>query len=238
MALNPISLSLIGCAFCIFLMIVAWVIARYLDFYSLVDAVWAYGIAICAAAYAFTADGWPPRRILTAGLALVWGLRLGTYLALRLKLRFPAEDERYEKFRSDWKTQLSFKTFIFFQFQAVSQPLLAYPFAASSLDKTTYFHWNEFSAIVIAAVGLTGEALSDYQLSCFKKILQISARCATWVCGDTLDTPIISLNGLSGVVSPSGRSAPLGDCSLSHAPRLCWCFFSLLPEFPWQKGNP
>jgi steroid 5-alpha reductase family enzyme len=138
-------------------------------FYSLVDAVWAYGIAVCAAGYAWMGEGWMPRRWLGAILGVAWGFRLGTHLFRRLRAHFPREDSRYEKLRVEWGQRLGFKSFVFFQFQALSQAFLALPFALAASDTSTRFHWNEYLALGVVLVGVCGETLADSQLARFKR---------------------------------------------------------------------
>src|SRR5690349_23159271 len=65
-----------------------------------VDVAWSYLMAGAAAFYAIVGDGALLPRVLVAVLAGVWGLRLGTHLALRVGRE--REDGRYRYLREHW----------------------------------------------------------------------------------------------------------------------------------------
>jgi steroid 5-alpha reductase family enzyme len=149
------------------LMAVAWAVGRKLRFLSLVDAVWAYGIAANAAA-GFALGRAPfARAAICGGLGVFWGARLGTHLTARLRAHFPREDRRYEALKESWGGSLGWKSFLFFQAQAASMALFAYPFAALALDGSYALRWNELAGATLAAAALLGEAAADAQLRRF-----------------------------------------------------------------------
>ena len=95
-ALVLIALALAGlCA----LFAALYLVARRYDNYGVVDVAWAYAFGLLALFYAATASGWPVRRALIASLALIWSLRLGTHLAIRVIGHHPVEDGRYLQLR-------------------------------------------------------------------------------------------------------------------------------------------
>ena len=51
---------------------------------ALVDVAWSYGTGACGVVLALNSGGDYSRRLVAAILAGMWGLRLGTYLAIRL----------------------------------------------------------------------------------------------------------------------------------------------------------
>jgi steroid 5-alpha reductase family enzyme len=161
------------------MMTIAWVVAFRLRFLSLVDAVWALGIGTCAAAYHIAYGSVSLRSALSVGLSLLWSLRLGGYLSLRLAAHYPNEDTRYLKLKSSWSNALSGKSFLFFQFQAVTQALFAYPFAVTALDGADFPRVNEIVGCAIALVGVVGESLADRQLKRFKDELTNKGRVCT-----------------------------------------------------------
>lgn len=162
-----IPLVLISLIFAIFLMGVAWWLAKKLDFYSLVDVAWAYGLGFIALFYALFGKGNTERRILFCLMGLAWSIRLGTFLFLRLKEKFPQEDTRYQKIKESWGTHLSRNFFWFFQFQALSQPLLAIPFLISSQNSDSLSPLDVLG-LAISLLGVAGESISDFQLNRFK----------------------------------------------------------------------
>ena len=150
------------------LMLVAWLGGLKLNFISLVDAVWALGIGLGGAIIS-TVYGQNTMRSLFAGaLALFWGLRLGGYLSLRLWRHFPSEDTRYQVLRKSWKDGFFWKTFLFFQFQAVTQVLFILPFMLLAFDAKTFPQSLEIVGASVAILGIFGEAISDSQMKRFK----------------------------------------------------------------------
>jgi steroid 5-alpha reductase family enzyme len=162
---SVLLLSLIGSCLALGLL---WCLAVKLDFFSLIDVAWAYGITLLALTACVVGPGHLQRRILTATLALLWGERLGTHLLQRLRAQYPKEDTRYDELKTTWGTRKKSISFLFFQFQAITLPLFALPFITASFDRSPNFHWNEFAALTLVLIGITGEALADFQLKAFK----------------------------------------------------------------------
>jgi steroid 5-alpha reductase family enzyme len=150
-------------------MTIAWAIALRLKFLSLVDAVWALGIGTCAAVYHIAFGSVQLRSALSVSIILLWSLRLGGYLSFRLAAHFPSEDTRYVKLKSSWSEALAGKSFVFFQFQALTQALFTYPFAVTALDGSDFPRLNEIFGFALALVGIVGESISDRQLKRFKE---------------------------------------------------------------------
>lgn len=165
--MNVLILSIIGIVFCTSLLFFSWLGARRHDFYSMVDVVWSYGLGFLALLYGILGQGALIRRSLLVMMGLAWGLRLGTHLLFRLKEQFPKEDRRYLQLKKEWGPASEKKFFWFFQFQALSQPLLALPFAfaASQAGPLTFV---DMTGLIIFCVGLIGESTADAQLRLFK----------------------------------------------------------------------
>ena len=85
---------------------------------SHVDVGWATGIAVLAVVYALLANGSAGHRVLAAGLATIWGWRLGLYL-LRDRVLGKEADGRYRALREKWGARADRNFFLFFQFQAL-----------------------------------------------------------------------------------------------------------------------
>ena len=136
-ALVLIALALAGlCA----LFAALYLVARRYDNYGVVDVAWAYAFGLLALFYAATASGWPVRRALIASLALIWSLRLGTHLAIRVIGHHPVEDGRYLQLRKDWAANFVSKMFWFFQMQAASVVLLGAAFIVAALNPAPSLH--------------------------------------------------------------------------------------------------
>jgi steroid 5-alpha reductase family enzyme len=146
----------------------AYLLARRLDNYGIVDVAWSYAFAGIAFGYAFFGTGWPVRRALIAAMVLVWSLRLGTHILARLVRHHPREDARYAQLRSDWAGRFGPTMFGFFQLQALSVVLLAYPFLCACVNPAVAVGPTEAIGFAVWIVGLSGEALADHQLRQFR----------------------------------------------------------------------
>jgi steroid 5-alpha reductase family enzyme len=143
--------------------------ARRIDNYGIIDIAWSYAFGAMAAFYALAGPGWPVRRALIAALAVVWSLRLGTHLFVRVMSHHPVEDGRYVQLRQDWAANFAPKMFGFFQMQAASVVLLSVAFLAACLNPTPALHPLELAGTVLWIVAISGEALADAQLAAFKR---------------------------------------------------------------------
>ena len=145
-----------------------WAWARRINNYSIVDALWAFGIALSGITFSLLGNGDLPKRLVAGSLAAFWGIRLGTHLAKRIKSHHPTEDSRYQKLRQIWHGRESSAFFWFFQAQALSVLLLALPYYLIARDSTPWGHF-ETLGLIVALIGIGGEALADHQLSHFIK---------------------------------------------------------------------
>jgi steroid 5-alpha reductase family enzyme len=147
-----------------------WLWARQLRNYSLVDALWAFGIGVTALAWLGRSGNFQHPKILVAGLLIgLWSFRLGGYLQARIRRGHPEEDARYQKLRELWKSREAMAFFLFFQAQALSVVILALPFLMISLDlDPTWTAW-ETAGLVVALVGIAGEGIADRQMARYKK---------------------------------------------------------------------
>lgn len=146
-----------------------YALARGLDNYGIVDVAWAWAFGPVALYYAWTGGGWEPRRLLVAGLALAWSLRLGVHLYRRVSAHHPVEDSRYIQLRRDWAGRFHRTMFGFFQLQALSVALLSLPFLLPAANARTGFHPLEWAGLALWLLAFAGEALADAQLAAFKR---------------------------------------------------------------------
>lgn len=147
----------------------AYVFARRIDNYGVVDVVWSYAFAALAAFYALAGQGWPVRRALIAAMVAVWSLRLGTHLWVRVAGHHPVEDSRYVQLRRDWAGVFHAKMFGFFQLQAISVVALGVAFLFAAQNSTPALHLLEFAGAALWLLAISGEALADAQLAAFKR---------------------------------------------------------------------
>ena len=147
----------------------AFLLARRINNYGIVDIVWSYAFAALALFYAFGGDGWPVRKALIATMAVLWSLRLGTHLYRRVMGHHPVEDGRYVQLRQDWAGNFAPKMFGFFQLQAASVVLLGLAFFLASLNPAPRLHPLEIAGVILWLIALTGESMADAQLAAFKR---------------------------------------------------------------------
>jgi steroid 5-alpha reductase family enzyme len=150
------------------IMLVAWLFARRLENYSLVDAVWAFGFALLATINFALADGWLYRRFFIFVMVAAWGLRLGTFLALRIAQHHPKEDNRYAELRKVYAPKVASGFFRFYQIQALSVAILSLPFLMISEIKSESFSVIEIIGFVFWSLSFAGESVADFQMSRFK----------------------------------------------------------------------
>jgi steroid 5-alpha reductase family enzyme len=162
------SLLLMAAGFAVVLMFITWRVALRVHNLGLVDIAWSYGFLPVVILFAVLAHGDPVRRLLIAGMAGLWSLRLGTHVAVRVFRLHPEEDVRYGKLRADWGAKLKSKTFVFFEFQALLIAGLATVFLLPCLNPSAGITPLEFLGTVIWAGAFLGECVADQQLKQFK----------------------------------------------------------------------
>jgi len=158
---------LIGAAFVAGMMFVLWLLHLRFGNASMVDPGWAYGLAILALTYAVMGPGYLLRRWLFVGMAVIWGVRLGTYLLFRIVGK--PEEGRYQQLRREWRKNLALKFLLFFEFQAVLDVFLSLPFLLASLNSDPVVRPAEYAGLALWLIAITGETVADAQLAAFKR---------------------------------------------------------------------
>lgn len=158
----------IGTAVAVALFALTWLLSLKLNNFSFVDVTWSYALGVLAPLYVWVGNGFTPRKMIAVTMALLWSLRLGTYLFFRVKRHHPHEDVRYEVLRQNWRSNLARNFFWFFQAQAVLIVLLSVPVLLACLNPTPQLGLIEWIGFGVWLVGLSGEALSDAQMQRFK----------------------------------------------------------------------
>lgn len=134
---------------------------------TLVDAGWAFSLAVLAVLYAVLAPGGLEHRILIATLASVESVRIGCLVLGRLG---KGEDARYAELRERWRArgleQASFA--VFFQAQALVAAILSVPFLLASYSEHDGLEPLEWVGAALWIVAFGGEWLADRQLAAFK----------------------------------------------------------------------
>lgn len=146
-----------------------WLWARKIENAGVVDVFWAFNFPVVALLIFFFGTGMQQRRLFICGMVVLVGLRLGIHLWKRVIGHIGEEEGRYKQLRSDWAPQANKKFFWFFQFQAISNVVLAIPFFIIGLNPEPQFHILEYIGIVLWAIAVVGEGIADWQLTQFKK---------------------------------------------------------------------
>jgi steroid 5-alpha reductase family enzyme len=152
-----------------FIMVVAWILSKRVDNYSIVDAVWALTFTILSPFLVVFSPGYGPRKIIIGALFFAWSLRLGFHLAVRIFRHLEIEDGRYQTLREEYGKHVGARFFLFFQMQALSIAFLLLPFLISAQNQESLLHPFEVFAVFIFAIGWIGESVADAQLNAFKR---------------------------------------------------------------------
>jgi len=176
-------LAAIGAAILVVMMFALWLLHLRLRNAGYVDIGWAYGLGILAVFYAWTAPMWtvsgsPIRRWTLAAMVVIWSVRLGTHLLLRI-VGHP-EEGRYVQLRKQWGKSAPWKFLPFFEAQAILDVLLSLPFLLVVVDPASEALglW-QFIGIAIWLIAVAGEAVADAQLASFKKTAKPGQVCRT-----------------------------------------------------------
>jgi steroid 5-alpha reductase family enzyme len=156
-----------GTAVMAVLMFVLWLAHFPLRNAAIVEAGWAFGLALLALIYATHAVGYWRRTVFLLPMALTWGLRLGVFILLTRGNE--PEEGRYADLRQKWGASAGFNFLLYFEAYALLAGLLSLPFALAMHDPNTGLSELENLGGVICAVAFLGEILSDVQLARFKR---------------------------------------------------------------------
>ena len=175
------ALTILGFAlgFVVAEMTVAWVVARMLKNNGIVDIVWSAGFAPLALLFYFFSPArdraWDinPRWVAITTIVVVWSLRLGSHLFVRVRAHHPHEDVRYAKLRQEWGAATNRKMFWFFQLQGALQVVLSVPVMLVVLDGVPFasgmgLGLSGLIGVAFWVTGLLGESLADHQLARFR----------------------------------------------------------------------
>ncbi len=162
------------------LLMAAWAISTIVRNAGFVDVAWSFAFTLLSAFYLLAGSGFGPRRWLIGGMVILWSLRLGSHLLIRVLHHHPEEDTRYAKIRRSWGGSLSvgsppasslsvnLKFLVFFEAQAVLAALLSIPFIFVCANPEPGIQPMEWSGLFLWCVALAGESLADSQLRAFR----------------------------------------------------------------------
>lgn len=148
-------------------MAAAWAVQRKTGNSGWVDMAWSAltGIAaiigLALAGVLTTEPG-----IVAALILALWAGRLAVHIGGRS--RFAGEDPRYAALIEEWGNAAPQQLFKFLQIQAVVSFILVISVMAATTGVATLTHFH-LAALAVAVIAITGEAISDRQLSEFRR---------------------------------------------------------------------
>ncbi len=151
------------------LMTLLWLLSVVRRDASIVDPFWGPGFAVLALYYFWRTSGYLPRQLLVVALTLVWGLRLGLFLAWRNAGR--GEDFRYQQFRARYGPRRYWWVSFFqvFLLQGVLLWLVSAPLLGAQISPLPdRLGLLDFLGLAVWSVGFLFEAVGDWQLARFK----------------------------------------------------------------------
>lgn len=162
-----IPLLVINLGAVVLVMVLVWLWSLRIRDASIVDIAWGADGALIALITFFLAPGAMPRKLLLAGMATFWGVRLALYIGFRK--RGKGEDFRYEAMRKNHGTAFPRRSLVkIFLFQAIliwaiSAPVMWGQYA----DTPPRLTLLDFLGLGVFLLGFIIEFLADEQLKAF-----------------------------------------------------------------------
>ncbi|PJO48269.1 DUF1295 domain-containing protein [Brucella pituitosa] len=149
------------------IMALAWALERKSGKSGWIDAIWSLSVGAGSVIAVMLADATWQRRSAILILILAWSLRLGLHIARRSMGH--SEDPRYAKLIKEWGENASSRLFWFLQIQALAAFVLVLAVYLAAVSRPAFPSFWDIIAVIIIAIALIGEALSDTQLAQFRK---------------------------------------------------------------------
>lgn len=167
--MNPLTPFLAVLAGMAVVMTVSWLTQRATKNGGWVDVFWTFGTGAACVAAAL----WPEpaassaRQLLVAGLAAVWALRLGGYIALRVATS--SEDTRYANLREEWGVKFQANMFWLVIVQAPATAILSLSVFVAGHGGGAELGLRDALGALVLVIAIAGEGLADEQMRAFKK---------------------------------------------------------------------
>lgn len=156
---------------CVAAFVVLWLLSIPKRDPSFVDSWWAFGIVMLAWLSFALSPVRGPHAWALAGVATLWGARLGGYLFLRWRKH--GADRRYDKLIAEAKRERGWdypaaSLLLVFALQAPLQFVVALPVQLGMIEARAALGPLAWAGVVLALMGIAIEAAADAQLSSFK----------------------------------------------------------------------
>jgi steroid 5-alpha reductase family enzyme len=162
-----IELLGIGIGVAVVMFAAVWVLCVRIDNYGFLDVVWSLSVAVLAPLYAVAGHGDGTRKLAFTLVGVMWSLRLGLYILLRVVRHHPVEDKRYRTLRERWPGPARF--LVFFELQALIAVLFSLPFLLAASNTRVGLGAFETAGLALAVFATLGEWLADWQAQRFKR---------------------------------------------------------------------
>jgi len=152
------------------IMFIVWIFCERRQNATLVDFVWALGIAATVLVWYLSASEIVSRTTVIMWTAVIWAARLSYYLFSNRIYGNKLEDTRYAHIRkvTKNKTKARGAFFVLFQLQAFAVVLFSLPIIAAMNNLTPQWRFIDTLAVLIWLASFIGEACADEQLKNFK----------------------------------------------------------------------
>src|SRR6201989_823519 len=87
---------------CCAIMGLVWLWSYKIKNAGVVDIFWSYNFPVIAIILLLFAPGFETRKLMICSMVIIGGLRLGTYLAIRVLKHLHDEEPRYAQIREEW----------------------------------------------------------------------------------------------------------------------------------------
>lgn len=162
-----LTVYLIGCFSVVMMMFVIWLVHLKLRNATIVDMGWGLGFIIMSYIFIVRGAGWTLRNILIFLMIFLWGLRIIYFIFKRIKQE-QHEDRRYAELRQKWGSKADLQFLRIFESQAVLQMFMVLPVLAVAYNPHAGLSVIEWAGLLVWAVALIGESITDEQLAAFK----------------------------------------------------------------------
>ncbi len=164
---DPLSLVLTGYGAMVLFMLGLWAVQLRVRNASIADVGFCIGLIAVVLWYAREASGETERKLLVILMVCLYAGRLGFFLLFN-RVIGKAEDARYQELRRSWGTHERWRMFGYFQLQAAAVTAFSLPFLVVIQNPRPPFGLGELAGLLIWIGAVSGEAVSDWQLSRFR----------------------------------------------------------------------
>ena len=155
----------------IFVMGAGWWTQKRTNNSGWIDVFWTFGTGFAGAVCALlpnpgVSDAWM-RKAIVATLVIVWALRLGIYIAIRVATT-TTEDARYKRLKQEWGAHYQGRMFWFMQIQGPATVLLCLAILLAARNPAPTLQFTDGLGVLILSMAILGEGLADREMKAFK----------------------------------------------------------------------